>query len=199
MHAYHYLSIPPKRMLQRWRVAALMLFAMLFTTGCSSVDMKSFTDTKPAFELTEYFAGKTYAYGIFQSRGGTVERQFRVEIDGYFDGDTFVLDEDFIYDDGETDKRIWRITQTGDNTYEGRADDIVGVAEGKTVGQALSWRYVLDMPYRDGTIKLSFDDLMIRQSDNVVVNRAIVRKFGIRVGEVTLFFTKTDPDAGAAQ
>lgn len=35
---------------------------------------------------------------------------------------------------------------------------------------------------------------MIRRSENVVINRATVKKFGIRVGEVTLFFTKSDPD-----
>jgi hypothetical protein len=35
---------------------------------------------------------------------------------------------------------------------------------------------------------------MIRVSKNVMINRAYVSKFGVRVGEVTLFFTKTDPD-----
>lgn len=186
----------PLGIVQRWRVYLLILFSTILLTGCSGMDMKQFADTEPAFDLTEYFKGKTYAYGIFQSRGGTVERQFKVEIDGYFDGDTFVLDEDFTYDDGETEKRVWRITQTGENQYEGTAGDIVGKAEGRVVGQALNWRYVLDLPYGDGSIKLNFDDLMLRQSENVVINRAIVRKFGIRVGEVTLFFTKTDPDAG---
>ncbi|NWO10968.1 DUF3833 family protein [Chromohalobacter salexigens] len=36
------------------------------------------------------------------------------------------------------------------------------------------------------------------QSENVVINRATVTKFGIQVGEVTLFFTKFNPDGGSS-
>lgn len=160
--------------------------------------LDQFRGTEPAFDLTGYFEGQTWAHGIFQSRGGEIKRQFRVEIDGYWEGEEFVLDEDFVYDDGETDSRTWRITPIGEGRYVGRAGDIVGTAAGHEVGQALNWRYVLRLPYGESTIDVAFDDWMIRRSENVVINRATVTKFGIRVGEVTLFFTKTDPDEGGS-
>ena len=175
-------------------VAAIALTVLL--TGCSGMKLDQFRGTEPAFDLTDYFQGKTWAHGVFQSRGGEIKRQFRVVIDGYWDGEEFVLDETFAYADGETDERTWRITPTGEGEYVGRAGDIVGTARGREVGQALNWHYVLQLPYGDSTIDVRFDDWMIRQSENVVINRATVSKFGIRVGDVTLFFTKTDPDAG---
>ncbi|WP_418904299.1 DUF3833 family protein [Chromohalobacter moromii] len=39
---------------------------------------------------------------------------------------------------------------------------------------------------------------MICQSEDVVIHRATVTKFGIRVGEVTLFFTQSNPDGGSS-
>ncbi|MBN2873145.1 MAG: DUF3833 domain-containing protein [Halothiobacillaceae bacterium] len=177
---------------------AIAIATTLLLTGCSSMKLEQFRDTEPAFNLTDYFQGTTWAHGIFQSRGGEIKRQFRVVIDGYWDDEEFVLEERFTYADGETDERTWRITPTGDGEYVGRAGDIVGTARGREVGQALNWNYVLQLPYGDSTLDVRFDDWMIRQSENVMINRATVSKFGIRVGEVTLFFTKSDPDGGAS-
>ncbi|MFC0355200.1 MULTISPECIES: DUF3833 family protein [Chromohalobacter] len=43
-----------------------------------------------------------------------------------------------------------------------------------------------------------YDDWMICQSEDVVIHRATVTKFGIQVGEVTLFFTQSNPDGGSS-
>lgn len=180
-------------MIRRPTLAMTLAIAFL-VTGCSSMKLEQFQGTEPAFDLTDYFAGKTWAHGVFEGRGGEIKRQFRVEIDGYWEGEEFVLDEDFVYDDGETDQRTWRITPGDEGEYVGRAGDIVGTATGHEVGQALNWQYTLRLPYGDSTIDVKFDDWMIRRSEHVVINRATVSKFGFRVGEVTLFFVKSDPD-----
>ena len=51
------------------------------------------------------------------------------------------------------------------------------------------------LPYRGSEIDVVFDDWMFLQPDDVLVNRATVSKFGFKVGEVTLFFTKGGPSA----
>lgn len=172
----------------------ILLFLTLSMTGCASLNLNQYQGTQPKFDLEQFFAGDTYAWGIFQSRGGEIKRQFKVHIVGKKVGSEFVLTEHFNYKDGETGERVWRITQDGKDRYIGRAGDIVGVAHGHEVGQALNWHYTLKLPYNNSTINVKFDDWMIRVSKNVMINRAYVSKFGIRVGEVTLFFTKTDPD-----
>ncbi|HDP90040.1 MAG TPA: DUF3833 family protein, partial [Thioalkalivibrio sp.] len=57
-------------------------------------------------------------------------------------------------------------------------------------GQALNWRYTLALAVEDKTYHVHFDDWMLLHEDGVLVNRATMRKFGIRLGEVTLFFQK---------
>jgi hypothetical protein len=37
---------------------------------------------------------------------------------------------------------------------------------------------------------MNFEDWMFQMDDKVMLNRAVMSKFGIRLGEVTLSFTK---------
>jgi len=152
-----------------------------------------FKDAEPKLVLETYFSGKTQAFGIFEDRFGNVRRQFTVDIDGIWDGRELVLDERFKYSDNETDRRVWKILKTGENTYEGRADDIIGVAQGDVSGNALNWHYDMDLKVGDGTLRVHFNDWMFLQPSGVLINRARVSKLGIEIGSVTLAFTK-EPD-----
>ncbi|MEL0112654.1 MAG: DUF3833 domain-containing protein, partial [Rickettsiales bacterium] len=148
--------------------------------------------------LEDYFQGRTRAWGIFEDRFGNLRRQFVVDITGTWDGRELVLDERFDYSDGEQDRRIWRIVKTGPNTYEGRADDIVGVATGEASGNALNWRYDMDLKVGDGSWRVHFNDWMFLQPSGVLLNRARVSKFGFEIGVVTLFFAKEQMSKQAA-
>jgi hypothetical protein len=153
--------------------------------------LDDFAAGTPSLALEDYFRGRTEAWGVFEDRFGRVRRQFKVDIDGSFDGRELTLVEDFVYTDGEQDRRIWRITPQGDGRYEGRADDVVGVAVGEVRGNALHWEYDMLLPIGDSTWQVHFDDWMLLQKDDVLINRAIVSKFGITLGQVTLFFHKS--------
>jgi hypothetical protein len=155
-----------------------------------------FKDTTPALVIEEYFAGETRAWGLFEDRFGRLRRQFTVDITGTWDGNELVLDERFQYSDGGTDRRVWKITKTGPHTYEGRADDVVGVASGEAYGNALNWSYAMDLKVGDGTMRVRFNDWMFLQPSGVLLNRARVSKLGFKIGEVTLAFVK--PGTGEA-
>mgnify|MGYP001224439825 FL=1 len=168
-----------------------MIFLGVVLTGCGGMDIKKFEAATPQLVLEEYFAGKTRAWGIFEDRFGTLRRQFTVDIVGRWDGRTLVLDERFVYRDGERDRRVWTIEKVGPNRYQGRADDVIGVATGEAKGNALSWRYNMDLKVGDSTLRVHFDDWMFLQPDNVLINRARVSKWGVELGRVTLFFSKS--------
>lgn len=154
------------------------------------MQISDFSRAEPKFVLEKYFAGKTRAWGIFEDRFGNVRRQFTVNITGIAAGDTLTLDEQFKYADGEQDRRVWKITKLSPNSYEGRADDIVGVAMGETRGNALNWRYTMDLKIGESTLRVQFDDWMFLQPDGVLINRARVSKLGFEIGQVTLTFQK---------
>lgn len=169
------------------------LLVIMMTMGCSSMKPEQFANAEPRFVLENYFAGRTRAWGLFEDRFGTVRRQFTVDIVGTWDGKTLVLDEAFVYDDGETDSRVWTITKVNDHAYTGRAADVVGEATGRAFGNALNWNYTLDLKAGNRTWRVNFDDWMFLQQDGILINRARVTKWGFDVGWVTIVFSPVPP------
>ena len=142
------------------------------------------------FLIEEYFAGKTRAWGFFQDRFGKLRRQFVVDIDGRWDGENLTLAEDFLYDDGQRERRTWKIRKTGAHSYEGTADGVLGSAQGRRRGNMLNWRYRFALKVGANIWTVHFDDWMFLQGDGVMINRAKVTKFGVKLGEITIAFTK---------
>lgn len=159
-------------------------------TGCASPSIERYAAEKPVLDLKEYFNGTLDAYGIFTDRSGAVVKRFTVVMRCTWQGDEGVLDEDFTYSDGTTQKRIWRLKKHADGHYTGRADDVVGEARGTTRGNAFQWGYTLRLPVDGKEYDVQFDDWMYLMSDKVMLNKATMSKFGVRLGEVTLSFHK---------
>jgi len=176
----------------------IALIATLFIAGgCSTMKIEDFKGNEPRLKLEEFFAGKTRAWGTFEDRFGNLRRQFTVDIQGTWDGETLTLEEDFVFADGETDRRVWKITKLDEHTYEGRAADVHGVARGKSYGNALTWTYDVDLKMKDRSLTVTFEDWMWQLDENVLLNKAEVRKWGFKVGEATIFFHRL-PDAKTA-
>jgi hypothetical protein len=167
--------------------------AALAAVGCASTPDTIASVPQPALRLESYFDGRTEAWGVFRDRGGNLRRQFTVTIDGDWNGQTLTLDENFLYSDGATERRVWSIRPTGPDTYEGTAADVEGVAQGRVQGNTLVWNYDLNLRVGERTWTVDFDDRMYLQPDGVLINHAIVRKFGVRVGEAMIVFRRV-PD-----
>lgn len=158
------------------------------TRGHHAMDISAFAGRTPELRIEEYFTGRTRAWGVFEDRFGTLRRSFTVDMTGIRDGAGLILEEVFLYDDGERQKRIWTITRTADGGYEGSADDVVGIATGRAAGNAIHWRYAMDLKVGRGTWRVSFDDWMILQPDGVLINRTHMRRWGVWIGTLSLFF-----------
>lgn len=164
--------------------------AALLTAGCAGPLPADYAAEKPVLDLKTYFNGEMVAHGIFTDRSGKVARRFTVQMTGTWNGNEGTLDERFTYSDGKTERRVWRLTDLGNGRYSGRADDVVGEAVGIAAGNALNWRYTLRLPVDGKTYDVQFDDWMYLMDDKVMLNKAVMSKFGIRLGEVTLSFYK---------
>lgn len=158
--------------------------------GCASPQPADYAAEKPVLDLKTYFNGELIAHGMFSDRSGRVQRRFVATITGTWQGNQGVLDERFVWSDGKTERRVWRLTDLGGGRWSGRADDVVGEAVGVASGNALRWTYTLRLPVGDKTYEVQFDDWMYLIDERVMLNRAEMSKFGIRLGEVTLSFTK---------
>lgn len=176
------------------RLVCAAFVLLIGLTGCSRMKPEDFEGREPKLVLENYFAGQTKAWGLFHDRFGKLRRQFEVDIDGTFEAGLLTLVEDFHYDDGETERRIWYIEKLDDHRYSGTADGVIGTAQGQAYGNAVNWVYQFALKIDDSTWNVTFDDWLYLQSDGILINKAEVRKFGFVIGEVTLVFRKIPSD-----
>ena len=66
----------------------------------------------------------------------------------------------------------------------------MGTAKGFSYGPAFKFEYVLLVPVKGKNVKITFDDWIFLQDEKVAINRATMSKFGFKVAELTVFFTK---------
>ena len=170
----------------------IVLAAALALTlaGCAGPRIDDYAAEKPVLDLKQYFNGTLDAYGIFTDRSGKVVKRFTVVMKGSWNGDEGVLDEDFVYSDGSLQKRIWRLKRLPDGRYTGTADDVVGEARGQARGNAFNWTYTLALPVDGRVWHVDFDVWMYLMDDRVMLNTAVMSKWGVKLGEVTLSFVK---------
>lgn len=164
--------------------------AALALAGCAGPRISDFAAEKPVLDLRDYFNGTLDAYGLFTDRSGKVVKRFTVVMQCRWTGDEGVLDEDFTYSDGTLQKRIWRLKRFADGRYTGTAGDVVGEARGQTRGNAFNWQYTLALPVDGRVWHVEFDDWMYLMDGRIMLNKAVMSKWGLRLGEVTLSFVK---------
>lgn len=162
------------------------IFIALLVSGCSSVAVTDYSDREPRFIPSEFFDGRLAAHGVVMNRSGRVTRHFNADIQASWSDGVGTLDEDFVFDDGEQQKRVWTLTPDGQGGYIGTAGDVVGEGRLSFAGNAMFLDYVLRIPYGDGTIDLRVDDRMYLVNDNVLINESRLSKFGLGVGRILL-------------
>lgn len=175
------------RRLLLWSMTALL-------AACAAIDPQAYRDETPVLDLRRYFDGTLVGHGMFINRSGKVERRFVVTIKASWDGDVGTLDEDFVWSDGEREKRVWTLRPVPGQPgrWRGTAADVKGQATGVTAGNALNWSYTFLLKTRDGKrYEIDFDDWMFLIDERVLLNRAVMTFWGLKVGEVLIPFTKT--------
>lgn len=175
----------------RWLGGAVLALALAGCGGRPNLD--DYASQGPELELEQFLAGRLTAHGVFQDLFGDVRRIFVVDLVGEWDGTTLTLTEDFVYEDGTTEQRIWRLTQTGPEAWTGTAAGVIGVATGEEAGNAFNWRYTIDLATPDGPLRASFDDWLWQVDDQVMINRAYVTKYGFEIGQLSIFFRRDTP------
>ena len=163
-----------------------LLGVLVGFTACGSNSVDDYQAREPAFAPEDFFNGALTAHGVVKDFSGTAIRHFRADIIGCWSEGVGTLDEDFVFDNSEQQKRVWTLTPNGNQSYVGTAGDVVGEGLARWRGNAMFLDYTLRIERENGPIDVKIDDRMYRVSDNVVINESKMRKFGFGVGEILL-------------
>jgi hypothetical protein len=141
------------------------------------------------FRLEDFFAGRSVAVGRFQAING-VDRRFKVALTGRWNGKVLTLREDFVYADGERDRKTWRFTKTAPGQYTGTREDVVGEAMVKIEGNVARYAYLVDIDPSAKENIVRFHDTLRLMPDGTLLNTAWVSKFAFPIAKVRVDFTR---------
>ncbi len=144
----------------------------------------------PTFNMADYFEGRTRAWGMFESITGKIKRSFVADIEGRWEDDEFILEEDFTFSDGERETRAWRLQFNDDGTFQASCADTPAPGKGVMTAMRGDLEYSMALKVGGRKLMLSFSDLFYQIDETTVLNRARVKKFGIPVGQVLISFRK---------
>jgi hypothetical protein len=146
--------------------------------------------------ITTFFDGESEATGIVTDRFGRLRRTFHMAMNGYWSAGTFILDERLTFGDGEVETRLWRIVPEPAGSFTATAKGVAGLVRGEARGDATRMDYAYEIVAGGRRLTLAFEDRMYRIDARTLANRVVMRKFGIRVGEIVAMFTKSAPPSG---
>lgn len=177
-----------------WSNRSIAVMALLFViSGCSSVNFKQLSSQGPDFNFIDYFKGHTRASGWFSDRFGNVKRHFCGDFYGEQKGEEFILDEKLYYSDGVFEERVWAVTLTPDGVFKGESEALVGPAVGEMRGSGLRMEYIMNVLVAENKVwKLKMNDYMFFQPDKSLHNSTEVKKWGVRLGNVSTQYYKHD-------
>jgi hypothetical protein len=132
-----------------------------------------------AFDPIGFFTGPSHGTGrieeIFKpTRSVSVDSIGRAERDG-----TLVLKQRVKIDGEPPRDRVWRLRQIGPGRYAGTLTDAIGPVTAEMAGKSILISYRMK-----GNLKVS-QTLTPLTGGQVVQNRMIIRKFGLKVASLT--------------
>lgn len=191
------LALRNAHMNQIIKAAAFALCASVLVTACATRPPVPEAASNADFIIERDLVGSTVARGEFRAITG-VRRPFTAHLNGTWDGATFTLVEDFVFDDGERDRKTWRLQRVEPGRYIGTREDVVGQAIGFQDGDVFRLEYDVVLPSENGGgRKVRFRDVMAVNSEGDVLNNATVGWFGLRVGSVSIVMQREPEPTGS--
>ncbi|WEZ82764.1 DUF3833 family protein [Rhizobium sp. 32-5/1] len=140
--------------------------------------------------MEKFFVGRTTAVGSFSAING-VNRKFDVVLTGRLRGNTLTLREDFVYDDGEKDRKTWRFVRTGPTTYSGTRKDVIGTTTLRVSGNTARFNYLVDLdPGPKKNVVRFYDRMVLSDDGRTIANSATVWKYILPVARVKVDFKR---------
>jgi hypothetical protein len=170
-------------------VSAALITCCFLTAGCHPMRPESFAGAEPRFEPDKFFEGPTRSWGVIESRSGRPKSRFRTEMMGRWEGNDLVITQDFTFEDGHKQQRVWRMRRVDDHRYDATANDVVGVSHGQAYGNTFHWEYTLALRPGNPLANVRFKLRMYLQADGeTMINKVTISKLGIIVAQTTEHF-----------
>jgi len=142
------------------------------------------------FDFAAFFEHQTRATGVFENRFGGRKHSFEATFDGEWCHDTFLLHEDFLFCDGKTEQRVWRIRFDVGGRFESSCTQIVGHGTGHLTQDGCRHSFLYRLPIGRRIVTFRIDESYYAFEPGKLLYQATLKKWGILAGVIHMSFLK---------
>lgn len=194
----------------RIRLPLLLCVCACLAASCASLQPEQFGAATSAFnqqrfDPVRYFEGPTHSSGVIETRSGAPRSTFRAAMRGVRDRDGdrragLTITQDFSYEDGRKQRRVWHIQRIDEHRFDATASDVIGLATGYAYGNTFRWDYTLQLKAGNPLTRVRMQHWMVLTDDgDTLINRVIISKLGIVIAETTEYFRRGATDMPVAR
>ena len=159
--------------------------------GCAApLKPSDFAETRPAFDPIEFWTGKTASWGVMENRDGDPTAIVTTTTLGELESPDSLHMVQTLVVDGKTSIRDWHIRRLADGHFEATANDIIGIARATPHGRTLYWNWTLATRPGNGWYNVNMQQWMYLADNGTLMNRTVIRKFGIKLAQVSEQFVR---------
>ncbi len=164
----------------------ILLSGVLLFSSCANLKPVDFAKGGARLELDHFFRGPAHSWGVYENASGDPQSYFSCREYGtpVSPGD-LVIHQLFTYSNGKKQVRDWHLHRMDNTHWEASCQDIIGLAKGEAVGNALYWEYDFKINPNNPLSTVHIRQWFYQTGPNVVMVRLFVSKFGIRIGQVS--------------
>ncbi len=141
-------------------------------------------------DFFDRFNGINKASGFVLDPLGNIKNQLTGKLQGQWQGDHFILDELFLFDNGTEYKRTWELKRIDNLRLEGTAGDVIGVAEATVIDNRIEWRYPQRLAIGKNGVVVAITDIMVMMPEGVTIGYTYMRKWGLPIGKIVTSFQR---------
>lgn len=143
------------------------------------------------FDPLKFFTGRTRSSGVFENRRGEPTNPVKTETTGRLVNGELHLEQILFIGNEAGQHRSWKVRRIGRTRFEATANDMVGTARGNVSGNTFTWTFTLVTKPGNPLFNVRMTQHMYLQPDGrTMINRSMIRKFGILVASVTEQFRR---------
>lgn len=180
--------------------------ARVFVAGCvlaglggcaATLRPQAFAATSPTFDPVSFWTGHTQSWGVRENRGGAPVAIVTTRTEGTpettADGVAGLHMVQHLTVDGVASSRDWHMRRLGNGVFEATANDMIGTATGTASGRMFHWTWTWAREPGNAFSNVSMDQWMYLADNGTLMNRTIITKLGVRLGEVSEQFVRAEP------
>lgn len=171
---------------------SLALLSLFLATSCSGNSLlKNYNNQNPKIDIKTYFNGDIESWGFVEDSDGKVIKRFTAKINGKWSGNKGIIQEEFLFNDGEKDARTWMISiDNKNNNFTAIAHDIIGTAKGSNYGNTILVEYVLTILDGKNRSNVNTKDFIYLIDDKSAISIAKLSGFIFDKGKIVTSYKK---------